>query len=85
MPKCARNEAVMVLARDTYGNEVHPTFTVHVNREHVRPSQKPGAEINGSCGKSSLGKSSLSEQIHAVGKLSKLQESRTLIHSLKQL
>jgi hypothetical protein len=32
-----------------------------------------------------VGKSALSEQVHAVGKLSKLQESRALLDSLKQL
>lgn len=83
-PKCAHNEQVMVTARDTYGNEVHTTFNVHVNRERVHQGQRQTNEKKVSCEKAAVGKSGLSEQIHAVGKLSKLQESRALLHSLKQ-
>jgi VCBS repeat-containing protein len=91
-PKGATDQYVMVTARDTYGNEVHTIFTVHVNRDTVRPAQKPVVIPNKALEKNKLGekpatvaKSALSEQVHAVGKLSKLQESRALIDSLKQL
>jgi hypothetical protein len=91
-PKGANDQHVMVTARDTYGNEVHTIFTVHVNKEVARPAQKPVVAPNKVFEKNTLGekpatvaKSALSEQVHAVGKLSKLQESRALIDSLKQL
>ena len=82
-PRCANNERVMVTARDSYGNEVHITFSVHVNRERVSTNQKLKAAQ--SCEPAGVGKSTLSQQIHAVGKLNKLQESRALLNSLKQL
>jgi hypothetical protein len=91
-PKDANDQQVMVTARDTYGNEVHTIFTVHVNKDVVRPAQKPFVVPNKAFEKNQPGekpatvaKSALSEQVYAVGKLSKLQESRALIDSLKQL
>jgi VCBS repeat-containing protein/CshA-type fibril repeat protein len=92
VPKNAHDERVMVTARDTYGNEVHTTFSVHVNRECVRNGHNPCNTLNKIFNKHRLGekpvvvgKSGLSEQVHAAGKLSKLQESRALLDSLKQL
>ena len=88
-PRGAHNERVMVIARDTYGNEVHATFNVHVNKECGRYANKPcegkiKPDFSGKPVKPVTGKSGLSEQVHAAGKLGKLQESRALIHSLKQ-
>ncbi|MDD1610448.1 MAG: putative Ig domain-containing protein [Methylococcaceae bacterium] len=92
VPKNAHDERVMVTARDTYGNEVHTTFSVHVNKECGRNGHNPCSTPNKILNKQRLGekpvaigKSGLSEQVHAVGKLSKLQESRALLDSLKQL
>jgi CshA-type fibril repeat protein len=86
-PRGAHNERVMVIARDTYGNEVHATFNVHVNKECGRFVNRPceGKIKPDFSGKPVTGKSGLSEQVYAAGKLGKLQESRALIHSLKHL
>jgi len=86
-PKGAHNERVMVTARDTYGNEVRPIFSVHVNKERVRHSDKPNNNVleKNRLGEKPVAKSALSEQVQAIGKLSKLRESRALLDSLKQL
>ncbi|CAG1769097.1 partial Calcium-binding lectin RapA2, partial [uncultured bacterium] len=98
-PRGAREEYVMVTARDSYGNEVHATFTVRVEKEcgknssngHGKPcetnspskSLKPKIKVHEK--PPVVAKSGLSEQVNAVGKLSKLQQSRALLDSLKQL
>jgi CshA-type fibril repeat protein len=95
-PKGAHNEEVMVTVRDTYGNEVHAIFSVHVNKERARFDQKSLAIDSKLLGLSDKvlekshkekpvagkTKSGLSERIHATGKLGKLQESRALLDSL---
>jgi len=77
----------MVTARDTYGNKVRPTFSVHVNKERVRHSDKPRNNVieKNQLGEKPVAKSALSEQVQAIGKLSKLRESRALLDGLKQL
>jgi VCBS repeat-containing protein/CshA-type fibril repeat protein len=82
-PKGVHDERVMVTVRDTYGNEVHPTFSVHVNKERLRPEHKV-FEPTRLTGKP-VGKSALSDQVQAAGKLTKLRESRALLDSLRQL
>ncbi|MDD1616027.1 MAG: DUF4347 domain-containing protein [Methylococcaceae bacterium] len=97
-PKGAHNEEVMVTATDAYGNEVHALFNVHVNKERVlRPDHKslsvdpklmglPNKAFEKHSHKEKpapVSKSSLTERIHAAGKLGKLQESRVLLDSLK--
>jgi len=83
-PKGAHDERVMVIARDTYGNEVHATFNVHVNRERMRAGVHHKLLDKHKLGeKRTVGKAGLSEQIHAMGKLSKLQESRALLDGFK--
>jgi len=96
-PKGAHNETVMVTASDVYGNEVHAVFTVHVNKERASSGNKslnldlklmgiPDKAIEKhqhSEKSATAGKSGLSERIHAVGKLGKLQESHALLESLK--
>jgi hypothetical protein len=85
-PKGAHNERVMVTARDTYGNEVHATFNVHVNKERMRSGVHHKVFDKHKLGeKRAVGKAGLSEQIHAMGKLSKLQESRALLDGFKSL
>ncbi|MCF7986478.1 MAG: putative Ig domain-containing protein, partial [Methylovulum sp.] len=118
-PKGAIDERVLITARDTYGNEVHATFTVRVSKDNAAtpgtsavtpesvealPNQQPntvpdelppenGSEQNAPVEDKSVsvqpqaavGKSGLSEQIYVVGNLSKLQESRALLDSLKYL
>jgi hypothetical protein len=92
-PKGAYNEQVMVTAMDTYGNEVHATFMVHVNKERLDyKSTIVDSKLMNLSNKvlanhphkeKSVGKSGLSERIHAEGKLGKLQESRELLDNLK--
>lgn len=96
-PKGAHNETVMVTASDSYGNEVHAVFTVHVNKERVSLGNKSlnlDLKLMGISDKAiekhqhteksaTAGKSGLSDRINAVGKLGKLQESRALLESLK--
>jgi VCBS repeat-containing protein/CshA-type fibril repeat protein len=85
-PKGAHDERVMVTARDTYGNEVHATFNVHVNRERMRSITPHKVLDKHKLGeKRTVGKAGLSEQIHAMGKLSKLQESRALLDGFKSV
>ncbi len=95
-PKGAHNEEVMVTVRDSFGNEVHAIFSVHVNKERARFDHKSLAIDSKLMGLSdkvlekhhkekpatSSAKSGLSERIHTVGKLGKLQESRALLDSL---
>jgi CshA-type fibril repeat protein len=92
-PKGAYNEQVMVTVMDTHGNEVHSTFTVHVNKERldykstivdsrlINLSNKVLADNPHK--EKYVGKLGLSERIHAEGKLGKLQESRELLDDLK--
>jgi CshA-type fibril repeat protein len=96
-PKGAHNETVMVTTSDSYGNEVHAVFTVHVNKERASSGNKSlnldlklmgipdkAIEKHQHAEKSAtVGKSGLSDRIHAVGKLGKLQESHALLESLK--
>jgi CshA-type fibril repeat protein len=96
-PKGAHNETVMVTASDAYGNEVHAVFTVHVNKERASSGNKSlniDLKLMGIPDKAiekhqhsekpaTVGKSGLSDRIHAVGKLGKLQESHALLESLK--
>lgn len=96
-PKGAHNETVMVTASDSHGNEVHAVFTVHVNKERASLGNKSlnlDLKLMGISDKAiekhqhteksaTAGKSGLSDRIHAVGKLGKLQESRALLESLK--
>jgi len=96
-PKGAHNETVMVTASDAYGNEVHAVFTVHVNKERASSENKSlnlDLKLMGIPDKAidrhqpleksvNAGKSGLSDRIHAVGKLGKLQESHALLESLK--
>ena len=85
-PKGAHDERVMVTARDTYGNEVHATFNVHVNKERMRSGVSHKVFEKHKLGeKRTVGKAGLSEQIHAMGKLNKLQESRALLDSFKSV
>lgn len=85
-PKNSHNEQVMVTARDTYGNEVHATFNVHVNKKRTRSVMPHKIFENHKLGeKRTMGGAGLSEQIHAMGKLNKLQESRALIDSFKSV
>jgi VCBS repeat-containing protein/CshA-type fibril repeat protein len=85
-PKGAHNERVMVTARDTYGNEVHATFNVHVNKERIRTGISHKVFEKHKLGeKRAVGKAGLSEQIHAMGKLNKLQESRALLDGFKNV
>ena len=95
-PKGAHNEVVMVTATDSYGNQVHAVFTVHVNKERARPdhkyltvdpklmgiTNKVPEKLHKEKSNSSQGKSGLSEQMHALGKSGKLQESRALLDRL---
>jgi hypothetical protein len=95
-PKGAHNEVVMVTATDSYGNQVHAVFTVHVNKERARPDHKYLAvdpklmgithkvpeKLHKEKSNSSHAKSGLSEQMHALGKSGKLQESRALLDRL---
>ncbi|MDP3837339.1 MAG: DUF4347 domain-containing protein, partial [Methylococcales bacterium] len=96
-PKGAHNETVMVTASDSHGNEVHAVFTVHVNKERAGSENKSlnlDLKLMGISDKAiekhkhteksaAVGKSGLSDRIHAVGKLGKLQESRALLENLK--
>lgn len=93
-PKGAHDEAVMVTATDSYGNEVHAIFTVHVNKERIRPDHKalkldlklmdlPNKVLEKNQHKDKVAKAGLSERMNMVGKLGKLQESRALLNSLK--
>jgi CshA-type fibril repeat protein len=96
-PKGAHNETVMVTASDAYGNEVHAVFTVHVNKERISLGNKSlnlDLKLMGISDKAiekhqhheksaTVGKSGLSDRIHAAGKLGKLQESHALLESLK--
>jgi len=91
VPKGAHDERIMVTVRDVYGNEAHVTFKVYVERERMHSDHKPavvpkGGEKRQPGERSAVtAKIGLSDQVHAVGKLSKLQESRALLESLKQL
>ncbi len=99
-PKGAHDETVMVTATDSYGNEAHAIFTVHVNKERARPDHKslnidlkllgiPDKALEKHQHKEKPvgggSKAGLSERIHTEGKLGKLQESRLLLNSLKHL
>jgi hypothetical protein len=101
-PKGATDERVMVIVKDQYGNELHATFNVHVNKESVtgatqvvdpnavsnKPTNeapKESTEQTPAEPQAALGRFGLNEQIHAAGRLSKLQESRALLDSLKDL
>ncbi len=83
-PQGAGYEKIIVTAKDQFGYEIHKSFTLHINKEKAvthnpvdkRLTAKPQAAV---------GKFGFSEQLLAVGKLSKLQESRALLDSLKQL
>lgn len=81
------------------GREVRTSFTIGVNKDvsnqrnliaplketDTKPkANKPQASIKHNLGVGP-GKPSLTEQVHSVGKLSRLQESRALLDSLKQL
>jgi hypothetical protein len=88
-PKGVNNEVVMVTARDSYGNEAHALFTVHVNKERARFEHKPlgiDLKLMGIPDKAiekhqhqeksaTVGKSGLSERLHAVGKLGKYKKA----------
>jgi hypothetical protein len=96
-PRGAHNTEVMVTATDVYGNEVHAIFKVHVNKEYVRPDHKSFSvdpkllnlqnkvfeKQHHKEKPAPVGKLGLSEQMHAVGKWGRLQESRVLLDSLK--
>ncbi len=94
-PKGAHDEQVMVTATDSYGNEVHAIFTVHVNKERIRPDHKSlkldlklmdlsNKVLEKNLHKDKVAaKAGLSERMNTVGKLGKLQESRALLNSLK--
>jgi CshA-type fibril repeat protein len=116
-PKGAVNERVTVTVKDQYGNEVHASFNVYVNKERVigttkitntDPSKagnspnndvgstpevpKVGAEKAPDADKqqpdkpqTAVGRFGFSEQVQVAGKLSRLQESRALLDSLKDL
>jgi hypothetical protein len=100
-PQGAKTIQVMVTVRDSSGNEVKAYFTVTVNKEpnhsrqsHLSPdveqpqaTQAPVVKDHGHTpfGKVAGGKAGLTEQIQAAGKLSRLQESRALLDSLKHL
>jgi hypothetical protein len=77
-PEGAGNETVVVTAKDQYGHKVRTSFTIRINRAHVTAHNRPVAQT-------AVGKFGFSEQLIAVGKLSKLQESHALLHSLNQL
>jgi VCBS repeat-containing protein len=95
-PVGAKSVTVLVTVRDTNGKEVRTTFTMGVNKEdnsqaginrdssHSAGLNKPLARVaNGF--KTVSGKPGLSVQVNAAGKMSRLQESRALLDSLKQL
>jgi CshA-type fibril repeat protein len=94
-PKGAYNQEVMVTARDSYGNEVHAIFYVHVNKERARPDHKSlsvDLKLMGLSNKvleknthkeKTVAKPALSERMNKIGKMGKLQESRALLDSLK--
>jgi CshA-type fibril repeat protein len=95
-PREAHDEGVMVTARDSYGHEVHAVFTVHVNKESLRPEHKAlkldlklmglsnkALEKSYAKERSAVGKRGLSERVHTLDKLGKLQESEALLNSLK--
>ena len=89
-PRGSSYERVMVIARDSYGNEVHTVFTVRVDKEFTRPNKKTTIapklfDKTKPEGKPVVGKTGLSEQVLMAGKLSRLQESRALLDSLKNL
>jgi len=100
-PLGAKTTQVMVTVKDSAGNEVQAYFTVIVNKEpdHPRqshlsldveqpqPAQAPVAKEHEHIplDKVAGGKAGLTEQIQAAGKLSRLQESRALLDSLKHL
>ena len=98
-PIGTKSETVMVIVKDTNGREVRTSFTIGVNKDvsnqrnliaplketDTKPkANKPQASIKHNLGVGP-GKPSLTEQVHSVGKLSRLQESRALLDSLKQL
>jgi hypothetical protein len=94
-PRGAHDEQIMVTATDSYGNEVHAIFTVHVNKEQARPEHKSLAldlKLMGLSDKvmeknhhkeKVVAKPALSERINKVGKFGKLHESRVLLESSK--
>ena len=100
-PLGAKTTQVMVTAKDSAGNEVQAYFTVIVNKEPDHPSQRhlspdveqpqpaqaPVAKDHEhiSLDRVAGGKAGLTEQIQAAGKPGRLQESRALLDSLKQL
>ncbi|MDO9270248.1 MAG: Ig-like domain-containing protein, partial [Methylobacter sp.] len=90
-PVGSKSVTVLVIARDTNGREVRTSFTLGVNKEDISQN-KP---INGNINKPQAsvdknfnaipGKPGFTKQVHAIGKLSRLQESRALLDSLKHL
>ncbi|SJM93251.1 hypothetical protein CRENPOLYSF2_3180006 [Crenothrix polyspora] len=75
-PKGAVSETVMVTVRDDCGDEVHATFFVKMNKEHYRhTSHDKHHAVN-------KGKLGLGKQLHAAGKMGKLQNGRELLDSL---
>lgn len=74
-PKGAVSETVMVTVRDACGDEVHATFFVKVNKEHYRHTRDKHHVAN-------KGKPGLGKQLHAAGKMGKLQNGRELLDSM---
>ena len=75
-PKGAVSEMVMVTVRDACGDEVHATFFVKVNKEHRGHSNHDNQH---SLNKGKLG---LNKQLHAAGKMGRLQNGRELLDNL---
>jgi hypothetical protein len=95
-PVGAKAVTVLVIVRDTNGREVRTSFTIGVNKEDVTQGISTEKTVNQPNKEQPLagmtkrfnsipGKPGLTEQVHAAGKLSRLQESRALLDSLKQL
>jgi VCBS repeat-containing protein len=94
-PVGSKTETVLVIVKDSNGKEVRASFTIGVNKEdnsqtgplrqnHSKPKIiRPQARISNF--DTIPGKPGLTEQVHAAGRLSRLQESRALLDSLKQL
>jgi hypothetical protein len=65
----------MVTVRDNCGDEVHATFFVKVNKEHYRHTRDKNHAVN-------KGKPGFGKQLHAAGKMGKLQNGRELLDSM---
>ncbi|SJM93272.1 hypothetical protein CRENPOLYSF1_430001 [Crenothrix polyspora] len=75
-PKGTLSETVMITVRDSCGDEVHATFFVKVSKEHQHHTSRDKAHgFN-------KGKLGLSNQLHAAGKMGRLQQGRELLDSL---